>query len=157
MGMLMCLPLRGLPFLLITDAVSGSLTPDGRTTSSGLFSLLTLAMVDVTICPDDAGSSISPPCSEEPEDDDDTSSRVALGVGPPNIWIQWSRGTDKRPDIDSGYREMTLAGFIFNSTNESSARSNSPERNCDTASNDLARLVRLSFKDASISRALNAD
>jgi hypothetical protein len=148
-GILMCEPFRGLAFLLVTDAVSESWTPDGRIASSGLFSLLILAMVD--ICPDDIGSSTSPPCSEELEDDDDESSRVAFSVGPPNIWIHLSRGTNKRPEIDSGYREMTLAGFMFNLTNESSAGSYWPERNCDTASSAIARLVRLSFSDARVS------
>lgn len=141
-------PFRCLPFLLIIDAVSDSFRPGDGVASSGFFDLLTLATFGVTVCPDGPGSSTSPPCSDELDDDDDTSPRVAFGVGPPNIWIQCSRGTDKRPEIDSGYREMTLAGFIFNLTKESSARSNSHERNCDTASSALARLVRLSFNDA---------
>jgi len=144
-----CGPIRGLPFLLVVDAVSGSLKPEGRVASSGLFNLLGLATVEDTVCPDGAGSSSSLYCEEL--DDDDTSSRTAFGVGPPNIGIHWSRGTDKRPEIDSGYKEMTLAGFMFKVTNESRARSNSPERNCDTASNALARLVHLSFDGTSIS------
>lgn len=138
---------RGFPFLLVIDAVSGSLGPEGRIASSAFLSLVTLATVDATVCPDNIGSSTSPPCSEELEDDDDMSSRIGFGVGPPNIGIHWSRGTDKRPEIDSGYREMTLAGLMFKLTNDSSARSNSPERNCETASSALARLVRLSFND----------
>lgn len=141
-------PNRGLSFLLVIEAVSESLKPEGRIASNGLFSLLILATVDATICPDSVGSSTSPPCSDELEDDDDTTSRGAAGVGPPNSWIHCSRGTDKRPEIDSGYRETTFAGFIFNLTNESSARSNSPARNCDTACSALVRLVRFSFKDA---------
>lgn len=144
-------PFRGFAFfpVLVIDAVSESLKPEARISSSGFFGLPTLP-VDPTACP--AGSSTSPPCSEVLDEDDDIASRAAFGVGPPNIWIHWSRGTDKRPEIDSGYREMTFAGFIFNLTNKSSARSNSPAWNCETASNALVKLLRLSFKDASISK-----
>jgi hypothetical protein len=149
----MCGPNRGLSFLLAIDVVSGSLKPEDRKASSVLFSLPTLA-ADAANCPDGVVSSTAPPCSEEPEDDDTATSGGAVDAGPPNIWIHWSRGTDKRPEMDSGYREITFAGFMSNLTNESSALSNLPARNFDTASNALVRFVRLSFNDASISKAL---
>ena len=123
--------------------MSESLRTEALISSSGFVGFPTLP-VDPTVCP--ASSSTSLPCSEELDDDDDIASRTAFGLGPPNIWIHWSRGTDKRPEIDPGYREMTFAGFIFNWTNKSSARSNSPARNWDTASNALVKPVRLSFK-----------
>src|ERR1700755_3568713 len=140
----MCGPFRGFSFfpVLVIDAVSESLKPEARI-SSGFFGLLILP-VDLTGCP--VGSSTLPPCSEELEEDDDIASRTASGAGPAHIWIHLSRGTDKRPEIDSGYKETTFAGFIFNSTNKSSARSNSPARNCDAASNALVKLVRLSLR-----------
>ncbi len=144
-------PFRGFSFLLVTDAVSESLKPEVRIRPSGFFVLPTLP-VDATVCPNGTGSSKSPPCSEELDEDDDIASRGVFDAGPPNIWIHWSRGTDKRPEMDSGYREMTFAGFIFNLTNKSSARSNWPAWNCDTASNALVKLVRLSFEDVSISK-----
>jgi hypothetical protein len=145
----MCGPFRGFSFLLVIDAVSESLKSEARIPFSRFFGLPALPG-DATVCPDRTGSSMSPPCSEELDEDDDIASRRTFGVGPPNIWIHWSRGTDKRPEMESGYREMTFAGFIFNLTNKSSAVSNSPARNCDTASNALVRLVRLSFNNVSI-------
>lgn len=145
-------PFRGFSFfpVLVIDAVSESLKLEAQISSNGFFGLPTLLVVPA-VCP--AGSSISPPCPEELDEDDDIASRAAFGAGPPNIWIHWSHGTDKRPEMDSGYREMTFAGFIFNSTNKSSARSNWPARNCDTASNALVKLVRLSFKGQSSERS----
>ena len=43
---------------------------------------------------------------------DDIASRRAFGR-PKNIWIHWLHATDKQPEINSGYREMTFAKFIF--------------------------------------------
>ena len=43
---------------------------------------------------------------------DDIASHRAFGR-PKNIWIHWLHATDKQPEINSGYREMTFAKFIF--------------------------------------------
>jgi len=111
-----------------------------------------LRVVDPDVVAAGSSTSPSPPRSEDLEDDgDDTSSCGASGVGPPNIGIHWSRETDKRPEMASGYREMTLARLIFTLTNRSRAWSKSPVRNCDTASRALVRDVRLSFKEVGIS------
>jgi len=59
--------------------------------------------------------------------------------------VHWSRGTNKRPGMPSGYRDMT---FAFTLTNRSRARSKLPAQNyTELESRAVVRLVRLSFKE----------